>query len=308
MNLCTFLFAPSSDRIGVVAFIAHRAHGATPRPSEGRADMDWWRWKAPSLLPSLLPPPSIPPPPGSSPEWHPASCSLLSALYPRHCKYIHPAGAQRAPSPCNFRATCWWSDTNYLPLHVAALPLPLDCARSSWSGTPAAAASRSLSFFFFYRRLFISAVKAGEGMHVHPSFLYCLLRSDDFCLKWICCSRLSVRPKSGFHDRSGQDLSDIVERSTKHIWGITALPLSDVMQQKKTPLTLSHFKGRAGGSANFWRVYFHGNSYNRNISSFWRSAAYGYKSSPDFLNLIPENIPASSSHMARYLRRTSCDL
>lgn len=54
----------------------------------------WWQWKASSFLPTLLPLPSI------SPAWiwswvTPGELlSPISAL-PRHCKYIHSAGAER---------------------------------------------------------------------------------------------------------------------------------------------------------------------------------------------------------------------
>lgn len=90
-------------------------------------------------------------PRGYSPEWHPVSRLLLSPLFARHCKYIHSGGAQRARlSPCNFKPTCCRSDTNYLPLHVATLALPLNCAPSLWSETPAVALFFLLFFIISY--------------------------------------------------------------------------------------------------------------------------------------------------------------
>lgn len=79
MNLCRFLFAPSSDRIRVVAFVAHRAHGAMPRPSERCADMDWWWWKAPSL-PAVALAPAINFPPRLDPVLSDTRRAALSYL------------------------------------------------------------------------------------------------------------------------------------------------------------------------------------------------------------------------------------
>lgn len=202
-----FLFASSSDRIRVVTFIgAHRAHSVMPRPSEGFADMDRWRWKAASLPPSLLPPPSI------SPRLDPVlSDTRRAALsYLRSTPATVNTSIPQELNVCRPRVTLNPRVGGLIPIIFLCTLLLCHCHSivldHCGQGRPPRPSSRSLSFF--YQRLFISRVKAGEGMHVHPSFLYCLLRSDDFCLKWICCSRLEIsKSVCGWSRVSVTDLS-----------------------------------------------------------------------------------------------------